>query len=62
VNEWLAGQPDVGKDVSEKDVSERVIGMNVRVIVNADGFVTITTALPILLPGMSGVKDFEERS
>jgi hypothetical protein len=29
-----------------KDVSERVIGIHVRVIVNADGFVTIATALP----------------
>jgi hypothetical protein len=34
-------QPDDGKDVSE-----RVIGIHVRVIVNADGFVTIATALP----------------
>ena len=29
-----------------KHVSERVIGIHVRVIVNADGFVTIATALP----------------
>jgi hypothetical protein len=34
-------QPD-----DAKDVSEGVIGIHVRVIVNADGFVTIATALP----------------
>ena len=38
---FLAGQPNV-----VKDVSDRVIGIHVRVIVNADGFVTIATALP----------------
>jgi hypothetical protein len=37
-----------------KNVSEGVIGIHVRVIVNAGGFVTIATALPILLPGISG--------
>ena len=34
-------QPDDGKDVSDG-----AIGIHVRVIVNADGFVTIATALP----------------
>ena len=38
---FLAGQPNVGKDVSD-----RVIEIHVRVIVIADGFVTIATALP----------------
>jgi hypothetical protein len=38
---FLAGQPNVWKDVSD-----RAIEVHVRVIVNADGFVTIATALP----------------
>jgi hypothetical protein len=55
---FLAGQPQNGKDVSE-----RVIGLHVRVIVNADGFVTIATALPIMLPArLAGKVEFEERS
>jgi hypothetical protein len=47
--EIAVGQPHFGKDVSEG-----VIGIHVRGIVNAEGFVTITTALPILLPDISG--------
>jgi hypothetical protein len=38
---FLLGQPNVWKNVSD-----RAIGIHVRVIVNADGFVTIATALP----------------
>src|SRR5258708_16129779 len=45
MGEWkhrfLAGQTNVGKNVSD-----RAIEIHVRVIVNAVGFVTITTALP----------------
>ena len=37
----MVRQPDDGKDVSEG-----AIGIHVRVIVNAEGFVTIATALP----------------
>jgi hypothetical protein len=62
MGEWgrrfLVRQPDGGKDVSD-----RVIGIHVRVIVNADGFVTIATALPIMLPArLAGKVEFEERS
>jgi hypothetical protein len=38
---FVVRQPDDGKDVSEG-----AIGIHVRVIVNAEGFVTIATALP----------------
>jgi hypothetical protein len=37
-----------------KDVSQRVIGIHVRVIVNAGGFVTIATALQSFFARMRG--------
>jgi hypothetical protein len=55
---------DSGQPYDGKGVSERVIGIHVRVIVNAGGFVTIATALQSFFARMRGWRrnvELEER-